>query len=117
MEVVWHAQALGAVPASSIQNEHDLLGRTRMYGGGKGGEFGFEEGNVHRRRQVKDRAPLGGMDEPDEIAPVVAMLNGSQGTLPGQSPDFAQDGLQANAVFIHGPELDDTVRKCRGDLA
>jgi hypothetical protein len=63
VEVVWHAQALGAVPARAIQYEDDLLARTRANGLGKGSEFGFKEGRAHRRRQVKDRTAGSGMDK------------------------------------------------------
>jgi len=73
VEVVWHTQALRAVPARAIQHEDDLLAGTRANGLGKGSEFGFEKRHIHRRRAVKDRATGGRMDKADEIAPVVAM--------------------------------------------
>jgi hypothetical protein len=55
-EVVGNPQALCPVPASAIQHEHDLPGRARADCSRIGGEFGLEEGNIHRRGEVKDRA-------------------------------------------------------------
>jgi len=81
VEVVWHTQALRAVPPGAIQHEHNLLGGTRSYSLGKGGEFGLENGHTHGGRQVKNRATGGGMNEAHQVAPVVAMLDRSQGTL------------------------------------
>jgi len=34
------------------------------------------------------------------------MLHRRAGALPVETPDVAQDGLQANAVFVHGPQFD-----------
>jgi hypothetical protein len=57
------------------------------------------------------------MDKAHQGAPVIAMLHRGEGTLPFQTPDRAQDGLQANAVFVDSRDLDDAVWKCRGDFA
>jgi hypothetical protein len=117
MEVVWHAQALGAVPARAIQHEDNLLAGTRTNGLGKGSEFGFKEGHAHRRRRMKDCATGSGMDKADEIAPFVAMLDWGEWTLVVQSPDFAQDRFQANAMLVHGPQLDRRLREGRRHFA
>ncbi len=84
---------------------------------GKGGEFGFEERDTHAGGQMKDRAARGGMDKADEIAPLVAVLHGSEGTLPVETPDLVQDRLEPDAVFVDRPELDLRVREGGRDLA
>jgi hypothetical protein len=43
MHMVGDAEALGAMPARAIEDEHNLLGRTRADRLGEGGEFGFED--------------------------------------------------------------------------
>ena len=57
------------------------------------------------------------MDKADQVAPLVAVLDRSEGTLPVDTPDLVQDGLEPNAVFVHGPQLDERLRKGRGHLA
>lgn len=46
VNVVWHPEALGAVPTGPIQHQHDLPGRACANLSRKGGEFGREEGNA-----------------------------------------------------------------------
>ncbi len=46
------------------------------------------------------------MDEADEIAPLVAMLDQRDRPLAVKAPDLVQNRLEANAVLIHGPQLD-----------
>jgi hypothetical protein len=53
----------------------------------------------------------GGMHEANQIAPGIAMLDRGELALTGQRPDLVQDGLQTNAVFVNGPELDARLRK------
>src|SRR5258708_21244175 len=60
---------------------------------------------------MKDGAARGGMDEPDQVAPVIAMLDRRARALPIEAPDLVQDGFQANAMLIGGPEFDLGVRK------
>ena len=46
------------------------------------------------------------MDEADEVAPVVAMLHGREGTLSLGRPDPPQDWFEPNAMFVGRPQLD-----------
>ena len=117
VDVVRHAQALGAVPAGPIQHEHNLLVGTGSDCLGKGGEFRLEEGHAHRGGQMKDRAAGGGMDEADQVSPLVAVLDRSQGALAVKTPDLVQDRFEPNAVFIHGPQLNLRLREGCRDLA
>src|SRR5260221_7184662 len=54
---------------------------------------------------MKDRAPGGGMDKADEVAPRDAMLNGREGALALKTPDVVQDRLEADAVLVARPQL------------
>jgi hypothetical protein len=51
------------------------------------------------------------LDEFDEIASLVAVLHGSQPTLPLDAPGLVQDGLEADAMLVDGPQLDGGVGK------
>jgi hypothetical protein len=44
------------------------------------------------------------MHKADEVAPVVAMLDGGIGALTGQGSDFLQDRLELDAVFVDRPQ-------------
>ena len=45
------------------------------------------------------------MDKTDQVAPVIAVLNRGDGTLAVKAPDLLQDGLEPDAVLIHGPQF------------
>jgi hypothetical protein len=47
VDVVGHAQTLGAVPPGPIQHEHDLLVWSCSYLTRESGEFGLKERDVH----------------------------------------------------------------------
>ncbi|HXH12444.1 MAG TPA: hypothetical protein VNP04_22085 [Alphaproteobacteria bacterium] len=49
------------------------------------------------------------MDKGVQVEPLVPMLDGGQGVLPAAAPHAAQDGLEAQAVFVGRPECDDVV--------
>jgi hypothetical protein len=69
MEVVRHAEALGAVPACPIQYQHNLLLGSSPDLARKRRQFRLEKGNADRGRQVKDGATGGGVDKAHEVAP------------------------------------------------
>ena len=117
MQMVGDPQSLGAMPAGTIQHKHDLPGEARANRGRKGGEFDLKKRNADRRGQVEDRPTRRWMHKADEVAPLVTVLDGRKRALPGEAPDFVEDRLQPNAVFVHRPQLDKAVRKSRGDLA
>jgi hypothetical protein len=116
VDVVRHTQALGAVPACAIQHQHDLPGWAGSDRESKGRQFGLKAGTAHGGRQMKDRSARGRMYKTHEIAPRVAMLHGSQGALPVETPDFVQNRLEPNPMFIHRPQLDGGVREGGSDL-
>jgi hypothetical protein len=46
------------------------------------------------------------MHKADEVAPGKAVVDQGNGPLADGSPDPTQQGLEADAVFIDGPQLD-----------
>jgi hypothetical protein len=54
MEVVRHTQALGAVPARTIQDQDDLPGWAGSDSARKSGQVDFEEGDADRSRQMEE---------------------------------------------------------------
>src|SRR5262245_52917877 len=57
------------------------------------------------------------MDEADEVALLIAVLHGSQRTLPVGTPDLVQDGLETDAVFVDRPQFDSGLGESTGHLA
>ena len=106
-----HAQALRLVPARPVQDEHNLLGGTRADTLREGGQFGFEERDADRGRQMKDRPAGRRMHKADQIPPFIPMLDRRERALSVETPDLVQDRFQADAVFVDGPELDAGVGK------
>lgn len=110
MHMVGDAQPHAAVPASPVQDEHNLLGGTRPDLLGEGFQLDFEEGDADGGRQMEDRPTRGRMDEADQIAPVIAVLHRRRRALAVETPDFLQDRFQADPVLIDGPEFDTRLR-------
>jgi hypothetical protein len=46
------------------------------------------------------------VDKPDEIPPDEAVTHQGDGPLPDRRPDPTEQGVEADAVFVGGPELD-----------
>jgi hypothetical protein len=80
-------------------------------------QFHREQLNGDGRRKMPHGAPRGGMHKADEVAPVIAMLDGGNGALARERPHSVQNRLEPNAVFIDRPELNGRVRVGRRDIA
>lgn len=55
------------------------------------------------------------MDEADEVAPVVTVLDRGERLLAVEAPDFVQDRLEPDPVLIHCPQFDGCVGEGSGD--
>jgi hypothetical protein len=117
MDMLGDAQPLAGVPACAIQDQHDLLGRTRPNGPREGGELDFKECDADAGGQVEDGAARGRMHKPDEVAPCEAVPHWCHRTLANRRPHAAQQRFQADAMFVGRPQLDACARKGGRDLA
>src|SRR5579859_4384993 len=117
MDVLGDPQLDARMPAGAIEDQHDLLLRPRPHCLREGGQLGLEEGDVDRRREVEDGAPRRRVHEGDQVAPFIAMLDRRQWPLTGEAPDLLQDGLEPDAVFVVGPDLDGGFGEGGRDLA
>jgi len=75
VDVLGHVQLDARMPARAIQDEDDLFAGAGADLTGEGRQLDFEERDTDRCGQMEDRPPGGGMDEADEVAPVVAVLH------------------------------------------
>jgi hypothetical protein len=57
------------------------------------------------------------MDEADEVATFIPMLDWSERAFAVHTPNLAEDRLEPNAMFVDGPQLHRVVWECRCDLA
>lgn len=105
MNVLRDPQLDARVPTRAIQHEHDLLLGPRPDRTGKDSELRLEQRDGDRGGQVKEGPARGRMDKADEIAPLEAVLDGGERSLPDRRPHAAQHRFEANAMLIRGPEL------------
>lgn len=116
-----HAEFDTGMPPCPIEHQHDLLLGTGFHLARELRQFDFKDGNADRRGQMEDGASGGGMDKADEIAPGKAVLDHGGGTLANRRPNLAQQRLQADTVFVGGPEFNRGVREgvsdCRYERA
>jgi hypothetical protein len=117
MEMVGHPQAGAGMPAGPVEHQHHLLVRSDPHLAREGRQDRLEEFETDPAEQKPDGPSRGGMDEGGQIAPLVAVLDRGEWSLAGEGPDFAEDGLEADAVLVAGPELDLGMGEGDGDLA
>jgi hypothetical protein len=106
VDVLRHVHLGTRVPAGAVQHQHDLLARAGADLPREGLQLGLEEPDADARGQMENRAPRGGMDEADQVAPLVAVLDRGSGSLAGEAPDLVQDRLEADAMLVDSPRLD-----------
>jgi hypothetical protein len=111
IDVVGHAQAQTGVPPRPIEDQDDLFVGTGSRLASEGGELRLEEGNIHARRQMEQRLARRRVNEPDKIAPFIAVLNWRHRPLSLGRPDPPQDRLEPDAVFVDRPHFDGGCRK------
>jgi hypothetical protein len=113
VDVLRDAHLNAGVPAGAIQDEDDLLGGASTDLARELGQLDREERDGDACRQMNDGAARGRVDKPDEVTPVVAVLDRRRGTPPVEAPDFLENGLQADAVLVSEvdrPALDACLR-------
>jgi hypothetical protein len=101
------------MPAGTIQDEDDLLLRAGPDDAGKRGQLHLEQRDADRGGQVEGGTARGRMDEANEGAPHEAVLYADDGSASDRRPDATEEGFQANAVLVGGPQLDGCVRQRR----
>jgi hypothetical protein len=102
------------VPAGLVQHEHDAAlaaGRTFL---GEGSKERGEERFGDAGGEIPDRLAREGLGEGRDVKPLVAVMAERDRALGLGRPDAAQDRLQAEAVFVRGPDLDREVGTARG---
>jgi hypothetical protein len=93
VHVLRHAELRAGVPASAIEDEHDLFGRAGAGCTGKGGQLDLEEGDRDTGGQLPQRAARGGMDKADEVAPLIAVQHRRDRAFAVEAPDLLEDRL------------------------
>jgi hypothetical protein len=117
VDVLGDPQAGAGVPPRPVEHEDDLLGRPGAHRAGERLQLGLEQADAHRGGEMEDGAARGGVDEADQVAPRVAVLDRRQWALPVEAPHRVQDGFQADAVLVDRPELDLRLGEGGRDLA
>lgn len=100
-----HAQPLAGMPARLVQHQHNLLAWPCADRVRKGGELCLKEGDRDTCGQMPDGAARGGMDEADQIAPAVAVLDDRYRPLANRRSHPPDQRLEPNAMLIHRPQF------------
>lgn len=97
----------------AIFNEHNVMVWPRPQTGRKRGSHEL----VSAFGDLWDQPELAGSalraDEGIQIQPFIAWLDGPGGWVTRGCPDGPRNGLEANAMFIHGPQRDVRVEPLR----
>lgn len=99
------------MPARPTEHKDDLLGWARADRPGKLFEFDLEERDGDASRQVEDCLARCRVDETDQVAPGEAVLDGSNGALVANRPDFVHERLKSDTMLIDRPQFYPAVRE------
>lgn len=111
VDVVRHGRVGTGVPPRPIEHQHELFVWPGSRAAGERRQHGGEQLGADLAQQKPDGAARGRIDEGRQIAPLVAVLHRRHRPGAGEGPHPMHDGLQADAVFVAGPQLDLRVRK------
>jgi hypothetical protein len=109
-----NSEAHTGMPPRSVEHQHNLFGRTGSHHSGKGRELRLKKRYGDTGGEVKDRATGSGVDKADDIPPGETVPHNGGWPLANGRPDSPQKWLQADTMFIHGPQLNLSMGKGRG---
>src|SRR3954452_23407759 len=109
-DAVGDLQILGDMPAGTIEDEHDDLVGSGPDVAGERRQDPAEHRRVDRIGQEPDHIAGCRPDEAVDINPLKALVAAGQRALTPARPNFADDRLEAGAMFVEGPHLDRPVR-------
>ena len=104
---VGNPQVRRSVPARVVELQDDPLVGAGADVGGEVGQRELEQVLAYGVRDVPHRRARGWLDEAGDVKPFEAVVAKRDGPLADGRPDAARDRLQADAVFVRGPDLDD----------
>src|SRR5262249_6436207 len=91
--------------ASAVQQQKNPLVCSSLAEGGKLGQRNSEGVNRDSRHQQPEGSAAGRMQKPISKQPLIAVMNQDSCSTAAQCPPSPQDGLQADAMLIHRPNL------------
>ncbi len=106
VDAIRHLEVVTDVPASLVDDQHDLLVWSRTRGLGKLLKGKLVDPGVDRWQDEPEALASFGPDEAVEVEPLVARMDCGDGALTFGSPDPTQDGLEAKPMLVLAPDLD-----------
>ena len=103
---VWHGEVGKCVPASIVEQQDDAFVGAGSDIIGEGEKKLFEEGFGNAVGQIPFRVPSGWRHEGDDIKPLEAVVTERDRSLSCRSPGAPHHGLQADAMFVCGVDLE-----------
>lgn len=113
MEALREFQLLGPVPSRIVEEDDDGLVRAGPAGLGEGIDYGLEQRGIDSVGEPPLELATARADEAIEVEPLV--LVAAHGSGPGADfrPDPAAQRLQAEAVFVKGPDFERSAGRLR----
>lgn len=105
VDALRHLDLVSGMPPCAIEHHDDPLGPPGANVAGKGCQHPGKERCRHGRQEPPLGLARGGADEATEIEPLVALLDGSDRPLSDGCPHPADEGEQADAMFVGGPQF------------
>ena len=109
-DAIRYSQVFWPMPSGAIELKDNPLVCASGRRFGKVQKNGLEQLLAHRVRDVPHRIACGRFDEAPDIEPFVTVMAKRNWTLAFGRPDPSQDGLQADPMLVHRPDLDGGVR-------
>src|SRR5712692_1751369 len=105
MDMLGHPEAHTRMPAGTVEHQDDLFVRAGAGLTGELRELHLKERDGDTRGQMEEGPTGSRMDETHQVAPFEAVAHWSAGPLANRRPDAPEQRLEANTMFVGGPQL------------
>ena len=105
MQTLWNDHLGRPMPASLINDQHNLFVPANTLSGSKLNQYPAPYICCDAWQQQPERPATVWMHEAVQIEPFVAMLHHNNGPLPLLAPDTAQDRFEPNPMLIFAPDF------------
>src|SRR5579871_1168272 len=103
VQMGWAVQTWTGMPACTVKQQADMFMRPSADKIGESQEGCFKSRNRDSWHEQPGGATGGGLDKSINVQPLVTWVDRDRWTLPAFGPHPAQDGLEADAMFVHRP--------------
>ena len=110
VDACWNDKVMTGMPPRLVEHQCHLLALSGTDLLGEVRQDQTEDIGAHGRPELPLRLSGERLDKGIQVHPLVAVMDGGDGTLPTPRPHSAQERFQPDAMFVHRPEFDDVLR-------